>query len=362
MMIISQLVLKDFRNYQQLQLSLGDGLSVFWGGNAQGKTNLLEAVHVCCLGKSHRTVQSAEMVSYGKENAQIGLRVKRHDGPRHIQVMLQANKHKRISVSGVPIRRMSELMGHVQCVLFAPEDLQLIKGGPSLRRKYMDTALCQMSPAYFSSLMQYNAALSQRNALLKKGIEEENVYDAYEQTMAHVGAKVLWHRQQFCIEIEPMAARLYSDIANGEPMRVMYRSQVPQGTEQEIEKALPEALKNARPAAKRRYITGVGPHRDDLQIVIRDKEARSYASQGQQRSIVLALKLAEAELLSQKTAENPVVFLDDVMSELDAERQDYLMNHLEQKQVFITCCEPESVKRLNEGAKFRMKNGVLTQQ
>ena len=149
-MIISQLVLKDFRNYQQLQLSLGDGLSVFWGGNAQGKTNLLEAVHVCCLGKSHRTVQSAEMVSYGKENAQIGLRVKRHDGPRHIQVMLQANKHKRISVSGVPIRRMSELMGHVQCVLFAPEDLQLIKGGPSLRRKYMDTALCQMSPAYFS--------------------------------------------------------------------------------------------------------------------------------------------------------------------------------------------------------------------
>ncbi|MFR6343566.1 MAG: DNA replication/repair protein RecF [Christensenellales bacterium] len=359
MMIISQLVLKDFRNYQQLQLSLGDGLSVFWGGNAQGKTNLLEAVHVCCLGKSHRTVQSAEMVSYGKENAQIGLRVKRHDGPRHIQVMLQANKHKRISVSGVPIRRMSELMGHVQCVLFAPEDLQLIKGGPSLRRKYMDTALCQMSPAYFSSLMQYNAALSQRNALLKKGIEEETVYDAYEQTMAHVGAKVLWHRQQFCIEIEPMAARLYSDIANGEPMRVMYRSQVPQGTEQEIEKALTEALKNARPADKRRYITGVGPHRDDLQIVIRDKEARSYASQGQQRTAVLALKLAEVARMQARSGHRPVLMLDDVLSELDLKRQQALTEHVEGQVLLTTATRPP--EHLKAAKIFKVEQGKLTE-
>ncbi len=358
-MIISQLVLKDFRNYQQLQLSLGDGLSVFWGGNAQGKTNLLEAVHVCCLGKSHRTVQSAEMVSYGKENAQIGLRVKRHDGPRHIQVMLQANKHKRISVSGVPIRRMSELMGHVQCVLFAPEDLQLIKGGPSLRRKYMDTALCQMSPAYFSSLMQYNAALSQRNALLKKGIEEETVYDAYEQTMAHVGAKVLWHRQQFCIEIEPMAARLYSDIANGEPMRVMYRSQVPQGTEQEIEKALTEALKNARPADKRRYITGVGPHRDDLQIVIRDKEARSYASQGQQRTAVLALKLAEVARMQARSGHRPVLMLDDVLSELDLKRQQALTEHVEGQVLLTTATRPP--EHLKAAKIFKVEQGKLTE-
>jgi len=358
-MIISQLVLKDFRNYQQLQLSLGDGLSVFWGGNAQGKTNLLEAVHVCCLGKSHRTVQSAEMVSYGKENAQIGLRVKRHDGPRHIQVMLQANKHKRISVSGVPIRRMSELMGHVQCVLFAPEDLQLIKGGPSLRRKYMDTALCQMSPAYFSSLMQYNAALSQRNALLKKGIEEEAVYDAYEQTMAHVGAKVLWHRQQFCIEIEPMAARLYSDIANGEPMRVMYRSQVPQGTEQEIEKALTEALKNARPADKRRYITGVGPHRDDLQIVIRDKEARSYASQGQQRTAVLALKLAEVARMQARSGHRPVLMLDDVLSELDLKRQQALTEHVEGQVLLTTATRPP--EHLKAAKIFKVEQGKLTE-
>ena len=358
-MIISQLVLKDFRNYQQLQLSLGDGLSVFWGGNAQGKTNLLEAVHVCCLGKSHRTVQSAEMVSYGKENAQIGLRVKRHDGPRHIQVMLQANKHKRISVSGVPIRRMSELMGHVQCVLFAPEDLQLIKGGPSLRRKYMDTALCQMSPAYFSSLMPYNAALSQRNALLKKGIEEETVYDAYEQTMAHVGAKVLWHRQQFCIEIEPMAARLYSDIANGEPMRVMYRSQVPQGTEQEIEKALTEALKNARPADKRRYITGVGPHRDDLQIVIRDKEARSYASQGQQRTAVLALKLAEVARMQARSGHRPVLMLDDVLSELDLKRQQALTEHVEGQVLLTPATRPP--EHLKAAKIFKVEQGKLTE-
>ena len=356
-MVITELRLQDFRNYTRLSLSLETGLSVFWGGNAQGKTNLLEAVHVCCLGKSHRTVQSAEMVSYGKKDARIGLRVARADGPRHIQVMLEANRHKRISVSGVPIRRMSELMGHVQCVLFAPEDLQLIKGGPSLRRRYLDTALCQMSPAYFSALTRYNAALSQRNAMLKKGIEEAAIYEAYEQTMAQAGAEVLWHRQQFCREIQPLAAQLYADIAEGEQMQACYRSQVPEGDRAEIEAALAALLANAREVDRRRYMTSVGPHRDDVEVSIAGKPARSYASQGQQRTAVLALKLAEVERMRARTGHRPVLMLDDVLSELDLKRQQALTEQVEGQVLLTTATKPP--KHLKASCMYRVFQGEI---
>ena len=339
-MVITELRLQDFRNYTRLSLSLETGLSVFWGGNAQGKTNLLEAVHVCCLGKSHRTVQSAEMVSYGKKDARIGLRVARADGPRHIQVMLEANRHKRISVSGVPIRRMSELMGHVQCVLFAPEDLQLIKGGPSLRRRYLDTALCQMSPAYFSALTRYNAALSQRNAMLKKGIEEAAIYEAYEQTMA-----------------QALAAQLYADIAEGEQMQACYRSQVPEGDRAEIEAALAALLANAREVDRRRYMTSVGPHRDDVEVSIAGKPARSYASQGQQRTAVLALKLAEVERMRARTGHRPVLMLDDVLSELDLKRQQALTEQVEGQVLLTTATKPP--KHLKASCVYRVFQGEI---
>ena len=347
-MFITELNLQNFRNYEQLSLSLNDGLTVFWGGNAQGKTNLLEAVHVCCLGKSHRTVQSAEMVSYGKPNAQIGLKVSRPDGPRHIQVMLQANRHKRISVSGVPLHRMSELMGHVQCVLFAPEDLQLIKGGPSLRRKYLDTALCQMNPAYFSALLQYNTALSQRNALLKKAIEDPKIYEAYEETMAKVGAIVLWHRQQFCQQIQPLAAQLYADIATGEQMQASYRSQIAEGDLESLQEALFVLLEKNRDNDKHRFMTSVGPHRDDMSVLIAGKEARNYASQGQQRTAVLALKLAEVEKMRASTGHRPILMLDDVLSELDLFRQQALTEHVKGQVLLTTATKPPRHLKANQ--------------
>ena len=356
-MIVSTLSLSHFRNYEQVLIEPDAGVTVFTGPNAQGKTNLLEAVHVCCLGKSHRTVQSAEMVSYGKKDARIGLRVARADGPRYIQVMLEANRHKRISVSGVPIRRMSELMGHVQCVLFAPEDLQLIKGGPSLRRRYLDTALCQMSPAYFSALTRYNAALSQRNAMLKKGIEEAAIYEAYEQTMAQAGAEVLWHRQQFCREIQPLAAQLYADIAEGEQMQACYRSQVAEGERAEIEAELSSLLANARETDRRRYMTSVGPHRDDVEVSIADKPARSYASQGQQRTAVLALKLAEVERMRARTGHRPVLMLDDVLSELDLKRQQALTEQVEGQVLLTTATKPP--KHLKASCVYRVFQGEI---
>ena len=252
---------------------------------------------------------------------------------------------------------MSELMGHVQCVLFAPEDLQLIKGGPSLRRRYLDTALCQMSPAYFSALTRYNAALSQRNAMLKKGIEEAAIYEAYEQTMAQAGAEVLWHRQQFCREIQPLAAQLYADIAEGEQMQACYRSQVPEGDRAEIEAALAELLANARETDRRRYMTSVGPHRDDVEVSIADKPARSYASQGQQRTAVLALKLAEVERMRARTGHRPVLMLDDVLSELDLKRQQALTEQVEGQVLLTTATKPP--KHLKASCVYRVFQGEI---
>ena len=356
-MQITQIRLRDFRNYQALSLPLEPGVNVLYGANAQGKTNILEAVYVCCLGRSHRTTHETELIRQGERSAYANVQVERRDGPRSVELLLESNERKRIQVSGVPIRRMSELMGHVQCVLFAPEDLQLIKGGPSLRRRYLDTALCQMSPAYFSALTRYNAALSQRNAMLKKGIEEAAIYEAYEQTMAQAGAEVLWHRQQFCREIQPLAAQLYADIAEGEQMQACYRSQVAEGERAEIEAELSSLLANARETDRRRYMTSVGPHRDDVEVSIADKPARSYASQGQQRTAVLALKLAEVERMRARTGHRPVLMLDDVLSELDLKRQQALTEQVEGQVLLTTATKPP--KHLKASCVYRVFQGEI---
>ncbi len=352
----TQLALQQFRNYQTVQIALAPGLNIFWGDNGQGKTNLLEAVHVCCLGKSHRTAQTVEMVRYGQQDAKILLSVQRSDGPRNIHVMLQATRQKRISVSGVPIRRMSELMGHAQCVLFAPDDLQMVKGGPSKRRRYMDTALCQISPRYFTALSKYNLAVSQRNALLKKGVQDAALYQAYESTMAAYGAELLTERQAFCQRIAALAQTVYQEIAPGEELLVQYHPSVYKEQAEEKD-ALLAGWEKTRAQDMRRGMTGFGPHRDDLALAIGGKEARSYASQGQQRTAVLALKLAEVEKMEETSGHRPMLLLDDVLSELDQKRQEALFAHIA-GQALLTMAAPPG-KRFQHAKVFEVKQGAL---
>ncbi len=366
-MKITRLQYEGYRNLEPGEIVPVDGINVIYGKNAQGKTNLLEAMWLFTGGKSFRGAKDSELIRFSGESAKLSLEFFSEERGQKAEIVIQNGKRSAV-LNGVEKKSASSLVGKFCAVIFSPEHLSLVKEGPSNRRNFIDTALCQSKPSYVGLLHQYQRTLQQRNALLKDIPRHSELLDTLEiwdDKLSRYGGEMMRQRYQYICRLEGPAKEIYSGISqNQEIFGAKYQcgASVALGDPENYSAALLEQLKNSRREDILSGFTTAGPHRDDMEVTINGISARSFASQGQQRSIVLALKLAEAELLSQKTAENPVVFLDDVMSELDAERQDYLMNHLEQKQVFITCCEPESVKRLNEGAKFRMKNGVLTQQ
>jgi DNA replication and repair protein RecF len=354
-MQIDTIELRDFRNYEKLRLQLSPNLNVFTGENAQGKTNLLEAVYLCCLGKSHRTSHDAEMIRHGQPTAYAGVTVQRSDGPRHVEVLLSINNKKRISISGVSIARMSELMGHVQCILFSPEDLLLIKGGPSLRRRFLDASLCQLRPQYFLVLMRYNALVLQKNALLKQSKPDAALLDTYDSMLADSGAEIIGHRKSFIAQIIPLCARIHENISSGEKMDIVYKTQADTGAP--IAEQLQSLYAQARSDELRRQRTSVGPHRDDLQLFINRTDARAFASQGQQRTIALSMKLACVEQMATETGQTPVLMLDDVFSELDEKRQKALIARISGQVLITTATTPPSL--LKNGKRFLVSQGTV---
>ena len=366
-MNITRLQVAGFRNLEPGEIVPSNGINIIYGKNAQGKTNLLEAMWLFTGGKSFRGAKDSELVRFSEERAQLNLEFFSEERAQKAEIVIQNGKRRAV-LNGIEKNSASSLVGRFCAVIFSPDHLSLIKEGPSNRRNFIDTALCQSKPSYVGLLHQYQRTLQQRNALLKDIPRHSELLDTLEiwdDKLSRYGGEIMRQRYQYILRLEEPAKEIYSGISqNQEVFGAKYQCgvSVAMNSPESFEKSLLDQLKNFRKEDIFFGFTTAGPHRDDMEVTINGVSARNFASQGQQRSIVLALKLAEAELLSQKIGENPVVFLDDVMSELDAERQDYLMNHLYQKQVFITCCEPESVKRLNEGAKFRMQNGVLTQQ
>lgn len=361
-MHLTEIALRDFRNYASLLLPLRAGVNVFMGQNAQGKTNVLEAVYLCCLGKSHRTVRDAELIRQGQRNAYCGLSLSRPDGPRKVEVLLAQNERKRIQVSGVPIKRMAELMGHVQCILFSPEDLLLIKGGPSLRRRYMDASLCQLRPSYFLSLARYNTALTQRNALLKRARPNEDIsalLDAFDITLSICGAEVIAHRQDFLRALAPICAAVHHDISGGETLTLQYRCR-PLELQDGLQATLLTALQKSRADDLRRMTTLCGPHRDDLILNIDGKDARIFGSQGQQRTAALALKMASAEQMQNETGQLPILMLDDVFSELDEYRQQALIARIRGQALITTATVVP--RRLHAEQVFTVRSGHVTPQ
>ena len=354
-MFIDEIALRDFRNYPSLRLAPGPGLNIFYGDNAQGKTNLLEAVYLCCLGRSHRTSRDGELIRHGQKTAYASVRAQRDDGPRHVEVLLSLGEKKRISVSGAALRRMSELMGHVQCVLFSPEDLLLVKGGPSLRRRFLDASLCQLRPAYFLSLARYNALVLQRNALLKQGNIDESLMDTFDAMLSEHGAAVVVQRHAFVRSLAPFAQSVHQRIAPGERLLMQYKTQVDAGDG--AREQLATLYRKTRRDDMRRMRTLSGPHRDDLALLLNDADARAYASQGQQRTIALSLKLACVDLMRAQTGQAPVLMLDDVLSELDEKRQKALLGHV-RGQVFITAAlKPEGINV--QGRRFLVHQGTI---
>ena len=362
-MRVKSLSLKNFRNYEQASITPDSGVTVFTGPNAQGKTNILEALHLCCLGRSHRTARDEELIRWGADSARVQILTQQMDGTHEVTILLSRSqkKKKTVRIGARQAERIGELFGHVCGVLFSPEDLSIVKDGPAERRRFLDMQLSQLRPQYFYSLQRAVRTLNQRNALLKEIAKHPSLLptlDMWDEQLARVGAEIAQSRRQAIAFLDEEARRAHASLTDGrEELRLWYISQTvdaPDAAEQLLGR-----LRAARSEDLRRMTTTVGIHRDDMGVTINGKEARTFASQGQQRSAVLSLKLAQLEMAARETGEAPILMLDDVMSELDPQRRRQLIERIDRVQTFVTCTDLSDLAGARQGTVYHVENGTL---
>lgn len=360
-MIIETLKLKDFRNYEVLTLTPHPGVNLLFGQNGSGKTNLLEAVHYCALGRSHRTSQDKEVVRKGTDAAAIGVTVRKADGRHDTAVKLTPNeiRKKQVFLDGKRAARLSDMMGRLQCVIFSPEDLMLVKDGPSVRRRFLDMMLSQLSTAYFVALQQYQKAMDQRNALLRdarKGARlDRGMIEAFEQGMAVPCEVIIKERRKMLGTISECAARKYEKISGrpGEQFCMQYECCLPDN--ENITERVFDGLVRSRNDDVYRGSSGFGIHREDIALTLMDREMKLFASQGQIRTAALSIKLAQLEVFRNVTGESPVLLLDDVMSELDMTRRTRLLDEISGVQTFITCTDASDLEGSLEKRSYQVR-------
>ncbi len=365
-MIIDKLTLRNFRNYEETVLTPHEGVNLFFGANGSGKTNLLEAVHYCALGKSHRITGDQSAVRIGESFAVCGVSVITGGVRREITVRLVPNElnKKVILIDQKPIRRFSDMMGSLQCVIFSPEDLGLIREGPSMRRRYLDMMISQVNRGYFIALQQYRSGLEQRNALLKNmratGQNNTGMLDVFEQAMAAPAAVIVAARKKVIAMLAELAADTYRGISgkDGEEFQAAYHSAFRDS--ENVEEDFMRVLKENREEDLRLGITSDGPHRDDLNLSLNKKNMKIYASQGQIRTAALSLKLAQMKALRAMSGEAPVLLLDDVMSELDKDRRMRLVKEISDYQTFITCTDESDLELEGDRRVYHVSNPAGT--
>ncbi len=360
-MLVKSLNISNFRNIENAFLEPAEGVNVIFGENAQGKTNLLESIWLFTGCKSFRCRRDKELVGFGASFAKNEMGF--YANGREQSACLYIDQKRTAMKNGVTLRSPAELVGEFYAVVFAPSHLSLVKEGPLFRRRFLDTALCELKPQYAKALAKYNHTLNQRNALLKDIQFHPELFDTLEvwdEKISSYGAAVVAERVEYAKQLSEKSAEIYAGLSdNREKLKINYQSNFGayEGDAYSIKALLKQQLADSRRDDIFNKMTTAGPHRDDLQIQIDALSARSFASQGQQRSAALAMKLSEASILREQTGEEPVILLDDVMSELDESRQDYILNHINGRQVFITCCDPTTVLRLCEGRTFHMEKG-----
>ena len=369
-MRIRKLVLNGFRSYDRVEFAPEAGLNLLYGANAAGKTNVLEAVFLCALGRSHRTSRDSEMIGHGLSGGYVGIEIETGSGLRTIEIKLRVGDDakspkdkKQIFIDRQRADKAGELMGVFNVVMFSPEDLALVKASPEVRRRFMDMELCQLHPAYYRKAAMYNAALRQRNALIKEAFTDPidpEVLDMWNVQLARTGAEIMRSRLEFMDEISTIASDMHRRLTGGrEQLFTFYQPNVPfEGKEAEY--AVYEALEAAREEDIRRGFTSRGPHRDDIGIKLGETDVKVYGSQGQQRTAALSLKLSELALMRQIVGESPVLLLDDVLSELDDDRQRALMESAFDCQCLLTATGVESAVSGRGAAVFEVKGGTLT--
>ncbi len=360
---------EKYRNLLQGEIIPSNGINVICGQNAQGKTNLLEALWLFTGAHSFRGAKDAELTAFAGEGEKrfSKLKMRFESGGREQEAEISIRGGRRtLTLNGIPQRSCGAMAGVFCAVIFSPEHLSLVKDGPMNRRNFLDSAICQIRPAYVKVINQYNRILLQRNALLKDIVRHRELLDTidiWDERLANFGAQIICERVKYVQRLSPRVKNIYDGISTQkENMDLVYRSTVENPEEEHavVRAALREKLKKHLEDDIRMGSTCCGPHRDDLELLVNGISARSFASQGQQRSAVLAMKLAEAEILGELCGEEPVILLDDVLSELDQSRQDYLLNHLVGRQVFITCCSPENTRLLKKGTIFCIEEGRVS--
>jgi len=363
-MRLMEMRLKGFRLYDEAVFRPCEGITVLWGNNAQGKTAVLEAVQLCCTGRSHRTVRDAELVNAGRTTALIEADVDRPDGSHQVRMVFSTEERRRIAINGKTAAKSGELMGHMLGVLFSPEDLRMVKDGPAERRRFVDMELSQLRPSYYYALQRYNRALTQRGNLLREsyGQDVRPMLDLWDEQLAEIGAQIMIAREGFLETLARHACDAYREVSDGaEELSVRYkRSIAAEGDEQKLREAILQALLQARETDMRRGTTSKGPHRDDVELQLGKMDVRAYGSQGQQRTTALAMKLAELRVMHDISGEWPVLMLDDVMSELDPNRRRKLLEHLPGVQTIVTCTDAEDLAGAKIGLMVRVHAGTLT--
>lgn len=354
--------LNDYRNYEQLRVDFCDGINVLCGDNAQGKTNLLESIYFCSVGRSPRTPRDRELIRKGCNRAKIKLTVCDVGGDNTVEIVLDSAENKRVAINGMPITRIGELMGVIAAVYFSPDELSIIKDSPGERRKFMDIALCRMSKPYFYLLGRYNKILSQRNKLLKSGRATDDVLDVWDAQLAAEGAKIIKTRRGFIENLSGYAAEAHGFLSDGrESLSLNY-----EGFDGEDVRAIEKNFLNELALNRERDLklcfTSCGVQKDDIAVKIGDTDVRSYGSQGQQRTAALSLKLSEMELHKAQSGEYPTLLLDDVLSELDPYRQRKLIERSKKYQTVITCTHlpAEIADELGDYSLYRVRGGEVT--
>ena len=360
---VNSLKLKNFRNYDLLNVEFDGSTNIFYGNNAQGKTNILEAVYLSGTTKSHRGSKDRDMIRFGEDESHIETVVEKNGIRYQIDKHLKMNSPKGIAINKMPIRKASELFGIVNLVFFSPEDLNIIKNGPAERRRFIDLELSQLDKVYLNNLSNYNRIVNQRNHLLKElsfGGKKDlsDTLEIWELQMVQYGERLIARRKEFVEQINGIIAKIHQRLTGGkESLKIIYE---PSTGDLPFE----QALNRYRERDLRMKSTTVGPHRDDIGFLIGDMDIRKYGSQGQQRTAALSLKLSEIELVKLATHDTPILLLDDVLSELDKHRQNYLLDSIHDIQTLITCTGVEDFvnHRFSINKVFHVQNGQVTKE
>ena len=358
-MIIKSIELKDYRNYDSLDLQFDKGINILYGDNAQGKTNILEAIYVAATTKSHKGVKDKDVVNFHKEEAHIRTYLEKEGVETRVDMHLRKSKSKGIAIDGQKIKKAADLLGLCNVVFFSPEDLAIIKNGPAERRRFVDMELCQLDHFYLYNLNHYNKIVIQRNKLLKDmymNPELRDTLNIWDSQLASFGSKVIERRRLFVEQLNDIIYGIHKKLSGEkEELKIIYEVDV------EIDE-FEKKLKANQDRDIKLKMTTVGPHRDDFCFQIGDLDLRKFGSQGQQRTAALSLKLSEIELMKKLTKDNPVLLLDDVLSELDSNRQNYLLNNIGEIQTIISCTGLEEFvnNRFEINKIFKVSNGKVS--